>query len=311
MILAHLAGAGRRRSCEQVATMRCARARQVRDVAHAAARGARGGDPGGAHEPTILLADDDDVGRYVIATMLRRAGFTVREVADGAQAVAAALRAAARHRDPRRQDAGLDGFERLPAAEVRRRHAPHPGADAVGDLPRDRGAGRRAGDRRRRLPHPARRGAGAGRDRPRAAAGAQRRGRGAAGGVGVADDVRGDQPTRSRCSAPTAWSSAPTGRSLRVFGDARRARASPALEEARATGELDVRRAHVQRALRRGRRFRRRRSSTLSDITAARAGAGRRAIDLAHAAADAAAAAAARPTRASRSTPGTSRPSGS
>jgi len=42
-------------------------------------------------EAEILLADDDDVGRYVIATMLRRAGFDVREVSDGEQAVAAAL----------------------------------------------------------------------------------------------------------------------------------------------------------------------------------------------------------------------------
>jgi DNA-binding response OmpR family regulator len=37
--------------------------------------------------PTILLADDDDVGRYVVATMLRRQGFVVREAVDGAQAV--------------------------------------------------------------------------------------------------------------------------------------------------------------------------------------------------------------------------------
>jgi two-component system, OmpR family, response regulator MtrA len=35
----------------------------------------------------ILLADDSDVGRYVIATTLRRAGFTVREVADGTTAL--------------------------------------------------------------------------------------------------------------------------------------------------------------------------------------------------------------------------------
>jgi CheY-like chemotaxis protein len=39
----------------------------------------------------ILLADDSDVGRYVIATMLRRAGFSVREVADGLDAVREAL----------------------------------------------------------------------------------------------------------------------------------------------------------------------------------------------------------------------------
>src|SRR6185436_3819118 len=35
---------------------------------------------------------DDDVGRYVIATMLRRAGFVVREAADGEEAFDAALR---------------------------------------------------------------------------------------------------------------------------------------------------------------------------------------------------------------------------
>src|SRR3954452_8721632 len=41
-------------------------------------------------EPAILLADDDDVGRYVVATMLRRAVFKVREVADGVAAVESA-----------------------------------------------------------------------------------------------------------------------------------------------------------------------------------------------------------------------------
>jgi DNA-binding response OmpR family regulator len=35
----------------------------------------------------ILLADDSDVGRYVIATTLRRAGFSVREVPDGIEAL--------------------------------------------------------------------------------------------------------------------------------------------------------------------------------------------------------------------------------
>ena len=40
-----------------------------------------------APEAEILLADDDDVGRYVVATMLRRAGFAVREAMDGVQAV--------------------------------------------------------------------------------------------------------------------------------------------------------------------------------------------------------------------------------
>ena len=43
-------------------------------------------------EAEILLADDNDVGRYVIATMLRRAGFEVRETVDGVQAVEEALR---------------------------------------------------------------------------------------------------------------------------------------------------------------------------------------------------------------------------
>jgi DNA-binding response OmpR family regulator len=44
-------------------------------------------------EPTeILLADDSDVGRYVIATMLRRAGFSVREVADGIEAIEQVVR---------------------------------------------------------------------------------------------------------------------------------------------------------------------------------------------------------------------------
>src|SRR6201995_4610056 len=44
-------------------------------------------------EPTILLADDDDVGRYVIATMLRRAGFAGAGSVDGAEAAAGALEA--------------------------------------------------------------------------------------------------------------------------------------------------------------------------------------------------------------------------
>lgn len=43
-------------------------------------------------EADILLADDDDVGRYVVATMLRRAGFAVREVSDGTEAVDEARR---------------------------------------------------------------------------------------------------------------------------------------------------------------------------------------------------------------------------
>jgi CheY-like chemotaxis protein len=64
-----------------------------------------------AHEPTVVLADDDDVGRYVIATMLRRAGFAVSEVADGINAV---TRVAADQPDIAVLDVkrpGLDGFE--------------------------------------------------------------------------------------------------------------------------------------------------------------------------------------------------------
>jgi CheY-like chemotaxis protein len=79
-----------------------------------------------ADEPVILLADDDDVGRYVIATMLRRAGFTVREAADGQQAFDAAL---ADPPDLAVLDVkmpGLDGFEacrRLKSTEPTR-HIP-------------------------------------------------------------------------------------------------------------------------------------------------------------------------------------------
>jgi DNA-binding response OmpR family regulator len=62
-------------------------------------------------EPTVLLADDDEVGRYVIATMLRRAGFAVREVSDGLAAVRVAR---AEGPDLAILDVkmpGLDGFE--------------------------------------------------------------------------------------------------------------------------------------------------------------------------------------------------------
>ena len=40
-----------------------------------------------AEQTEILLADDSEVGRYLIATMLRRAGFVVREVGDGSEAI--------------------------------------------------------------------------------------------------------------------------------------------------------------------------------------------------------------------------------
>jgi CheY-like chemotaxis protein len=79
-----------------------------------------------ADEPVILLADDDEVGRYVIATMLRRSGFVVREAADGRQAVDAVIG------DPPDlavldvKMPGLDGFEacrRLKSTE-KTRHIP-------------------------------------------------------------------------------------------------------------------------------------------------------------------------------------------
>src|SRR3954454_18737210 len=77
-------------------------------------------------EPRILLADDDDIGRYVVATMLRRAGFVVSEVADGLDAVRAVT---AQQPDIAVLDVkmpGLDGFEacrRLKSDEATR-HIP-------------------------------------------------------------------------------------------------------------------------------------------------------------------------------------------
>ena len=71
-------------------------------------------------EPSILLADDDEVGRYVIATMLRRAGFTVREVADGRRRGGGGRRRAARPRGARREDARARRLRGVPADQVRR-----------------------------------------------------------------------------------------------------------------------------------------------------------------------------------------------
>jgi len=62
-------------------------------------------------ETVVLLADDDDVGRYVIATMLRRAGFAVHEVPDGVQAVAAARTEVPDVAILDVKMPGLDGFE--------------------------------------------------------------------------------------------------------------------------------------------------------------------------------------------------------
>jgi CheY-like chemotaxis protein len=64
-----------------------------------------------AAEADILLADDDDVGRYVTATMLRRAGFTVREAVDGQQALDEALRQPPDLAILDVKMPGLDGFE--------------------------------------------------------------------------------------------------------------------------------------------------------------------------------------------------------
>jgi CheY-like chemotaxis protein len=74
----------------------------------------------------VLLADDDDVGRYVIATMLRRAGFSVREVADGLAALEAAERELPDIAILDVKMPGLDGFEacrRLKSNELTR-HIP-------------------------------------------------------------------------------------------------------------------------------------------------------------------------------------------
>lgn len=77
-------------------------------------------------EPSILLADDDEVGRYVIATMLRRAGFAVAEVADGLAAVAAAVAAPPDIAVLDVKMPGLDGFEacRRIKSHERTRHIP-------------------------------------------------------------------------------------------------------------------------------------------------------------------------------------------
>jgi len=79
-----------------------------------------------APEAEILLADDDDVGRYVVATMLRRAGFAVREAMDGVQAVADALRAPPDLAVLDVKMPGYDGFEacRLLKADPATRHVP-------------------------------------------------------------------------------------------------------------------------------------------------------------------------------------------
>ena len=167
--------------------------------------------------------------------MLRRAGFTVREVTDGIPAVGAATK---RPPDLAVLDVKMPGStaSRPAAAEVPRAHAPHPGADALGDVPRDRGAGRGPRDRRRRLPHPARRGPGAGGHRPLAAARAQPRGRGAARRLGVADDFEAIR-TRLPCSTRRRGRARQPG----VPGHLRGRRGGTrvdALEEAASSGEL-------------------------------------------------------------------------
>ena len=252
---------------------RRAPARQVRHVALAAARGAVGRDAGGAMSvaaPSILLADDDDIGRYVIATMLRRAGFTVSEVADGLDAVVDACVDAARPRGARRQDAGARRVRGVPADQVPRRHAAHPGADAVGDVHGDRGAGRGARDRRRRVPDAAGRGAGAGGDDPLAAARAQPRDRGAARRLGVAHDVRRDQRRRRRARRRRASSLRANRAFLAAFGGDVVGTRVPALDVGRESGELELgERTHSVRVDARTAASQRL-VVTLSDITAAR-----------------------------------------
>ena len=245
--------------------------------------------PAMAAEPVILLADDDDVGRYVIATMLRRAGFAVREAADGAQAVG---RRAASPPDLAVLDVKmprLDGFEACRRLKSDDADAARAGAAAVGHVPGDRGAGRGPGDRRRRLPHAARRGARAGRDGPLAAARAlaPRPRCGWPRASGARRSTR--SPTRSPSWTPTASSSAPTARSRALFGDAvRRARGSPRWpksRDGRATSSTLGERVFSVRvdavAATRTRAASARVVVTLSDVTAARRGRAQRAGALA------------------------------
>jgi serine phosphatase RsbU (regulator of sigma subunit)/FixJ family two-component response regulator len=79
-----------------------------------------------AAEAEILLADDNDVGRYVIATMLRRAGFEVRETVDGVQAIEEARRAPPDIAVLDVKMPGFDGFEacRQLKADPATRHVP-------------------------------------------------------------------------------------------------------------------------------------------------------------------------------------------
>jgi len=76
-------------------------------------------------EAEILLADDNDVGRYVIATMLRRAGFAVREAVDGVQAVDEAQRVPPDIAVLDVKMPGMDGFEAC------RRLKAHPATEGV------------------------------------------------------------------------------------------------------------------------------------------------------------------------------------
>ena len=282
-----------------------------------------------APEAEILLADDDDVGRYVIATMLRRAGFTVREV-DGRRA--GRDRRAARPtgpRGPRRQDAGLDGFEacrRLKSDEATR-HIPvlmlsatfleteaqveglETGADGYLTQPVEApvlAATVRSLLRARR-------------------AEAEVRERGAPSGARRSTR----SATRSPCSTRTGCSSAPTARSPRSSDVSPPiSRGAPWATSPRRWQERSRARRRRARsvsgrsgALRRGRRrcggapaFGRRpagRHGGTARGGRARRGARARAHDLAHAAAEPAARAAARDPASCTSTPGTSPPSAS
>ena len=76
-------GAAERSACQRHRAFLLDKASTSRSSLLSVLATATGGGPV-AGEDRILLADDDDVGRYVVATMLRRAGFTVDEVPDGA-----------------------------------------------------------------------------------------------------------------------------------------------------------------------------------------------------------------------------------
>ena len=221
--------------------------------------------------PSILLADDDDVGRYVIATMLRRAGFTVR-------------RGRRRARRGRRRSQstppdlavldvkmpGLDGFEacRRIKSDEATRHIPVLMLSATFLETEAQVEGLETGADA--LPDAAGRGAGAGGDDPLAAALAQPRGRGPASPPPSGAPRSTRSATPSPCWTPTgvvlranpAFLAAFGGRRRRLAAGGARRGAARAASCSSASGRYSVRLDLVPGS--------QRLVVTLSDITAAR-----------------------------------------